>query len=274
MLDRKIKLQKRRSLSERRNFHVFQTVKRASSFSVNISGFILACLFFFYFLLSAAFAGTLQSISDTIDISEPGKQAMHAISFTTQTAISASGKIVITFPALSTGDTNNEASPSASTFQLNRLGEVPELVKVIDDSSDISSKVSLAATNPTANTSPIVTITLDSVTSIAAGSKVTIFLGCLETESEKCIQHSPRILNPKKSKAQGQADTWTVRVTTQNSSSQDLDSASARVATVEPVRVSAQIDPILIFTISGIENSEDVNSGNATGCKNTTDTNT
>ena len=230
------------------------------------------------FLLSALTqtisAGTLQNISDTIDISEPGKQAVHTISFTAQTEVPSSGKIVIKFPPLSEGDSNNEASPSASTFQLNKLGEVPELVKVLRDGSDISSSVSPGTTNPTTNNSPTVTITLNSSTSIEAGSKILIFIGCSKVTSGKCVEHSPRIINPTKTKAQGLADSWSITVTTQNASSQDLDSASARIATIEPVRVAAQIDPVLIFTISGIENSKDVNIGNTTGCKNSTDTNT
>src|SRR3989344_1865548 len=47
--------------------------------------------------------------------------AMHTVKFTTIASVPTLGTITLTFPALTSGDANNAASPSATTFQLNNL---------------------------------------------------------------------------------------------------------------------------------------------------------
>ena len=236
------------------------------------------CIFFlslvFLLLPPPSYAGTLQSIYDSLDSSGPGTVAMHSISFTNQTTVPSSGKIIIKFPDLKSGDSNTQSSPSASTFQLNNLDAQPQLVKITDDEVDITPSVTVTATNPGVNTSPTITITLNSGTSIQANSQVKIFIGCETVSEAMCTLPSAIVLNPTKTNAQGTADRWTITVTTQDSSSTELDIGRTKIATIEPVRTAAQIDPLLTFTISGIKNSSNVNTGNSIGCKDTTDTNT
>src|SRR3990167_8180510 len=82
---------------------------------------------------------------------------MHKISFKNPTAVPASGKIIVRFPPLLEGDANTEASPSASTFQLNNLSSNATLVKTTDDGADISSKTTVTTANPSTGTSPTIT---------------------------------------------------------------------------------------------------------------------
>src|SRR5690606_9365897 len=89
--------------------------------------------------------------------------AMHHIRFTIATAIPTDGEILISFPALLAGDANNEASPSASTFQFNNMDtDAGTLIKIVDDGTDITSDTTLTATNPAGGgDSPEILITID-----------------------------------------------------------------------------------------------------------------
>lgn len=70
--------------------------------------------------------------------------AMHTVGFTTVNPLASSQKIVINFPVLSSGDANNAASPSASTFQTNGLAQAGVKVWDVTGAADIT-------TNFTAN---------------------------------------------------------------------------------------------------------------------------
>ena len=203
--------------------------------------------------------------------------AMHTLSFTTVTAIPVSGIIKLTFPILSSTDADNDASPSATTFQFNNVvsgGSGTDVVKAFDDSTDVTANVTVTETEPGAGTAGVITLTLDGSTSIAAGSVVKIYLGCSTATSSSCSAQSPRILNPTKTATAGTADTWKINLLTQNASSINLDTATVAVATIESVQVLATVDPTLTFTIAGVSNGSAVNTGNTTGCLQAETTNT
>ncbi|KKR49636.1 MAG: Serine-rich adhesin, platelet-type [Candidatus Levybacteria bacterium GW2011_GWC1_40_19] len=270
-------LQNFRHVHQRRGVYGEANFIRAGSKKIlQATSALLFCVFLlstFFLLPPTANAGTLLSVSDTISTSLPKTASMHKISFKNPTAVPASGKIIVRFPALLEGDTNTEASPSASTFQLNNLSSNVTLVKTVDDEADISSKTTVTTANPSTGTSPTITITLNSSTSIAANSVIEIFIGCKTLTSSKCSEAAPIVLNPTKTAPSGTSDRWLITLATQDSASIDIDTGKTRIATIESVKVSARIDPVLSFTIAGIEDALDVNTGNATGCTNQENTN-
>lgn len=200
--------------------------------------------------------------------------AMHKIQFTVPTTIPNTGDIVLTFPSLATGDANNEASPSASTFQFNNMDtNAPTLIKVLDDDTDITANTTRTATNPTgAGDGPDINITI-TTGSIAAGSVVEIFIGCTTVATGDCSVKTPTLINPTKTAADGIADVWKIGIQTRDGSDVNLDNATVAIGTIESVTVRATVDPTLSFTITGIANGAAVNLGNTTGCLQTETTN-
>jgi hypothetical protein len=200
--------------------------------------------------------------------------AMHRVAFTVVGAVPNTGDIFMTFPNLATGDSNNEASPSATTFQMNNLdADDVTLIKVLDDDTDITANTTISLTNPTGNGDGAdLTITIDTG-SIAAGSVVEIFIGCSTVGGGTCTAQTPRVINPTKTAAAGTADTWKIAVQTRNGSDVLIDSATVAVATIDSVQILATVDPTLTFTIAGVGNGVDVNTGNTTGCLQDEDTN-
>ncbi len=201
--------------------------------------------------------------------------AMHTIQFTVPNTIPTNGDIVITFPTLASNDADNDASPSATTFQFNNLVSGTggrDNIDVYDDSTDISANVTITETEPSPGNPGIISINLDSGT-IAANSVVKIYLGCTASTSASCTTQAPRIINPTKSAATGTADIWKISIVTKDSSGIELDSATVAIGTVETVEVRATVDSTLTFSISGVSNGSAVNSGNTTGCTATETTN-
>lgn len=193
--------------------------------------------------------------------------AMHKIQFTIPTTIPNTGDIILTFPSLATGDANNEASPSASTFQFNNMDTLDAtLIKILDDDTDITANTTIAASNPSgAGDGPDISITIDTG-SIAAGSIVEIFIGCTTVAAGDCSAQTPTLINPTKSAAAGTADVWKIGIQTRDGSDVNLDNATVAVGTIESVTVRATVDPTLSFTITGIANGAAVNLSNTTGC--------
>ncbi|MCL4354857.1 hypothetical protein M1349_05350 [Patescibacteria group bacterium] len=191
--------------------------------------------------------------------------AMHSISFRTGVQIPATtGTIAITFPTLASGDSNTTASPSASTFQLNGLATGQVKIWDVTGAAEITG-FTVAITNPTAGTSPVVTITLGATNMLAARDFV-IYLGCTAVNAAGCTAGSPRIINPTKTAANGTSDGWRVRVLTRDTSGggTDLESGSTRIATIESVTVQGIIEPTLTFTIAGVASNYNFNA--VTGC--------
>ena len=240
------------------------TAKNVSSMSAQISGTPNTRIVYF-----------TNTVTNTHHAGDPvvvPTTAIHTVSFRTVAAIPTSGKITIKFPALTTGDANNAASPSATTFQLNGLSDTQ--VKITAGLSGAATFDGVY-TAPTNGTSPTIALALTSTTTIAANTLVTIKLGCTGADDQTCTTNTPTIINPTKTAAAGTADSWALTITTTDvTNSIDLDSAKIKIGTVESVQVQATVDPTLTFTIAGIANSTAINTGNTTGCTNTETTNT
>lgn len=201
--------------------------------------------------------------------------AMHKLQFNTTKVVPASGKILVTFPALTANDANNAASPSASTFQMNGLNQAR--VMVVEGTTDITTtKITggtgggIAITNSSGGgSSPVVTITLNNASTINPGT-LKIYLGCTGVDgSGNCNAQSPTIINPTQSStAIGTARAWSIRVDTQDSSSTTLESGKTQAATVTSVQVQATVDQIFSLTIAGIGAGSAINTGNTNGCTN------
>ncbi len=197
--------------------------------------------------------------------------AMHTISFRTVAAIPTSGKITITFPALTTGDANIAASPSATTFQLNALSDTNVKINGLSGAATFTGTY----TNPSNGTSPTIALALTGTTTIAASTTVTILLGCSANSGASCTTQVPTIINPTKTQTAGTADSWALTITTTDvTNSIDLDTAKIRIGTVESVQVQATVDPTLTFTIASVADAGNVKAGNTTGCTTTDTTNT
>lgn len=190
--------------------------------------------------------------------------AMHSISFINPSIIPDGGFIILTFPALTTGDANNEASPSATTFQMNNLDAAETTsIKVLDDDTEITPL--MEAVNPSNGTSPTITFTLNDG-AIAAGSVIEIFIGCTAVSGGICSASSPIVINPTTAGVTaGTARIWQLGIQTQNASSLNLDSTNVRIATVDSVLVQGTVDPTFTVTIAGLADAANFNSS-STGC--------
>lgn len=186
--------------------------------------------------------------------------AVHTIQFTTATEIPAGGDVFITFP----GSADNSASPSATSFAFNGLntsGGLPATVVT----NNITCNASSSITSPS--------IMCETTGSVSAGTTITIIIGCTAQSSGSCTTQSPKMINPTKTATAGTADIWKLVIETRNAGNGTLDSATVAVGTIDSVTVRASIDPTLSFTITGVTNGSPVNTGNATGCLQTENTN-
>lgn len=184
--------------------------------------------------------------------------ATHTIKFTTISPIPASGHIIISFP----GAGSNIASPSASTFSFNNIA-----------SGQITTSANISCTWTI--TAPTLNCLLAG--SLAASSTVTINIGCTAGTSS-CTAFNSMLINPTKTTANicnnGQttctADIWKISIKTQDASALDLDTGSAKIATIEAVQVQATVEPTLTFTIAGVSDNTTTNTHN-TNCTSNTD---
>ncbi len=180
--------------------------------------------------------------------------SVHQIQFATVNAIPIGGKIVITFP----GSGSNIASPSATTFSFNGLNGSVTNIKANFSAGSAACTFTAAA--------PVITCTT-STAIVTAGTTVTILIGCT-TAGTSCstANQVPTVINPTKTAAAGTGDQWKVLIQTQDASSNLIDSAKAAIATIDSVVVQAVVDSYLTFTIGGVANGSQVNTGNTTGC--------
>lgn len=229
--------------------------------------------------LSTLFLGntTSATIYNGADVVFVPITAMHAVQFTSAQNLDTGDDIVITFPTLASGDANNPASPSASTFQLNNIASAQ--IQIEDDGAAFAGTFTATVTNPTAGSSPIISLNIDS-SSIAPGSVVKIYLGCTAQSGTACTTQAPRIINPTKNSSttcSGTPETCTatsykVGIQAIDSATSNTDSATVGIGIVESVTVRATVDPTLSFTITGIANATAINTSNA-GCSQDETTN-
>ena len=197
--------------------------------------------------------------------------SMHTLQFTTVNSIPASGKIILTYPTLSSTDANNAASPSATTFQMNGLSS--STIKITQGTTDVTTSKftgGISITNPSGGSAPVITLTVQAGQSLAAGSTIRVFLGCTTVSATPaCTAQNPLIINPTKTAAAGTGDSWSIGVKTQDNNSADLDSATVRLVTIDSVTVQAIVEPTLTFTIAGVADATTLNASYTTGCTNT-----
>lgn len=196
---------------------------------------------------------TSNALNSTSVIAAP-MTALHTIQFTTVNAIPATGDILITFP----GASNTTASPSATTFSFNGI-----------------TSTQLASNNASTCTWTVSAPTIRCQTSaiIAAGTTVTILIGCTAQSAGACTTQAPRLINPTKSATAGTADIWKVKIETLDAADSGIDTATVSIGTIDSVEVRANVDPTLTFTITGVGNGLAANTGNTTGCLSTELTN-
>lgn len=165
--------------------------------------------------------------------------AVHSVSFTSTNPVPSSGKIVLTFPGL--GDSS--ASPSASTFAFNGLSPP----NVVANGASCTFTVS----------APTITCTLGS--SLAAGTAVSILVGCSAQSGGNCTTPVPSLINPTKTAAGGSADIWKLSIQTQDSGGVVIDNSTVAIGTVESIQVQGKVDPTLTVTIAGLTSGDNNN---------------
>lgn len=185
--------------------------------------------------INFAEAANVTTYSDTLSTSEPSVVANHEITFTTPTGLAAGESIVITFPT--TPDSfSGIASIVAADIDFDNEGTDETLVD--GAASGASWGVSTDAT----------TVTITSGTDvIAANATVTIKIGTNASGG------SNQITNPT-------ADSYEIDIAVGSS-----DSGSTRVAIVSAVTVTASVDTVFDFTVSGVTSGTLVNTADTTG---------
>lgn len=198
--------------------------------------------------------------------------AMHTVEFAVGTQIPVSGIFRLTFPTLASGDADNDASPSATTFQFNNVvsgASGTDYIKVwnVTDNAQITANVTVTESEPSAGSGGTITFTLDGSTDVDLGDTVRIFIGCSSAAvATSCATEQPRLINPTKTATLGTGDSWKIKINTFNAASTPLENTTIGIATIESVTVRATVDPTLSFTITGIDSGQPVNTGNTTGC--------
>jgi hypothetical protein len=180
-------------------------------------------------------AANVTSFSDTLSTSEPSVVSDHTITFTTPTGVAAGQTIVITFP------------DGASDFDLSTIG-----AEDIDFAS--TSDYALSNSGPSGETWGVSTstfsITLTSGTAvISSNATVTIEIG---SHALFGGGSQTQIVNPA-------AGSYEINVAAGAS-----DSGSTRVAIVPVVTVTASVDTLFQFTVTGVAGDQTVN-GTSTG---------
>lgn len=215
------------------------------------------------------FAGNIANSHHTGTAVFTAISAMHEITFNVPGTIPSGvspdgGSILLTFPALATGDANNPASPSASTFQFNGLSSTQ--IKITDDGTEITPVITV--TNPTTTVAGTILFNIDDG-EISATSTIRIFLGCTAIPANpngtSCTTHSPRIINPTQgTTALGTAITRTLQIDTRDTSDVGIDTAKIRIGTLDAVLVQGTVDPSLTVTIAALNSPTNLNT--VTGC--------
>jgi hypothetical protein len=190
--------------------------------------------------LHFADAANLTSVSDTLTDSAPSAASNHTIVFTTPTGVVAGESITIDFGAnFNTSSIGVEDIDFASTT---------DYVLTLDG-NQAGEEWGVATTAST--------ITLTSVdASLGANATVTIKIG---THATFGSTGDTQISNPA---AEGAYD---IDITAGAS-----DSGTARVAIISSVQVTAAVDTIFTFTVSGVGADQAVNGATTTGAASTT----
>ncbi len=175
------------------------------------------------------------------------QSAIHTINFTLITAVPSNGNILITIPSIDHPTQGNDGFPDTNSsiasngFDLNGLG----VANVSISSSGCNNNWIVAAVNA-GNATTDHQIRIDRTTdSCAAGSTITITIG----------DSNRRLINPAPittGHTPGIADIYTINVRSRDGSDNTLDESNVRVAVIEGVLVSANIQETLSLTVTGV----------------------
>ncbi len=199
---------------------------------------VLAILVFSSISFSSAEARTLTFVTDLISTSLPSTAASHVIEFSAYAAVPASGKIVIT-PVSGAFLLPVGFDYSDMTFEV-RSGGVYSF-------RTISSTANAANDGISISSGDVITITLNSTTGLLAGQHVRIsLLAGARTPLNPSLTHS-----------------YKIRIETQDQTGNNIDIATAMIAIIQNVGVSAQAGQQPMVAQNG-RPTGDVAAGNAT----------
>ncbi len=196
---------------------------------------------------------------DTLGYVMASQSAIHTITFTLANTVPVDGDILITIPAIDiTGQTNDGLPDTNSSIATNGfdLGGVGTSNIAISSSGCGNNWTIVNVTAGTASTDH--TIRIDRNTnSCAAGSTITVTIG---DASKKLINPAPITTGH----TQGIADVYTINVKTRDGADNTLDEGNIKVAIIEGVLVSANVEETLSVTIVGVNSGQNA-------CGQTTD---
>lgn len=181
-------------------------------------------------------AANVTSYSDTLSDSAPGVVSDHTIEFVSPTGIASGETIVLTF------------DPDGQAFNLTNIGE--EDVDLLENGVAESVGTNwLVTVNTSADTITLTSQGAGGV--IAADATTTILVGTHATNDDT---PDTQIVNP------GSPGSYEITASAGSS-----DTGATRVAIVNTVQVTASVDTLFNFTVTGVVGGEAVNSENTTG---------
>jgi hypothetical protein len=176
-------------------------------------------------------AAALTSISDTLSDSDLSAVSDHAWAFTTIAALDANDTIVFTL------------DPTSSLFTVGNLAATDVTneagLNVVSACGGGADELTMSTTTST------ITLTVCAGDNVTAGAKTLTF-------------DNNRITNP------GVQASYIMRVRTTNDGGVTRDTADTRVAIVNDVVVTASVDTIFNFTVSGVAANQAINGDTAT----------
>ena len=181
-------------------------------------------------LFRFAEASSITSASDTLSSSAPSAASNHTIAFTTPNGLVVGQTIQLTFPA---------------GFTLGSVGEDDTDILVNGLSSSTAASAAAGVWGVSVS-GQVVTFETPTDSGVASATPITIRIG---TNAVSFGTGTNRITNPS-------ATTTTYTIDIGGSMS---DSGQVRVAIVDQVVVSANVDTSLTFTVSGVNSSSTVN---------------
>lgn len=198
-------------------------------------------------------AANLTSLSDTLQDSDLGVRSNHTIQFNTPTGVSSSQTMVVVFPT------------AASQFSSSSIGGLLE-----DDVDFVVNGVSASTTGACSGTFSVgfstttgaatssVTFTLCSGYNIGAAATTTVRIGSNAVDFGTGDANR-RVINP------SSAGSYEINIRGTQADTGDL-----RVAIIDDVVVTANVDTSLTFTIAGLNNGTDVNGTSTTATSTAT----
>lgn len=190
-----------------------------------------------------ASAASLTAVSDTLSDSDRGVVANHTIRFTTPNGIMSSSSIQISFPV--------EFTLPGAGFNFNDLDVTDDGAEILLGATAQGSQWAVSTTTST------ITITTSGA-NVGSSSVIAIEIG---TNATSGATGDSQITNP------AGAGSYEISI-----GGTMVDSGSTRVAIIDDVVVTANVDTTFTFTISGVGTSTTINGGATTTAGSSTAT--